>query len=197
MRKWCVILAMCFLLPRLSLCESLTPEAAAEEMLIMDGIPQAVEPIPDTPRWTGLMAYTCRIYEQPDGESREVGRILQGEWFKMYAYYPSWAYISYGNTRGYIRRSCIDHVNTIDASTTPPYGVDLYAYTGIVADTAPVLDSPGGSELITLQEGARLALIGFQDGWGKCIFKRQYGYIDASHFSSIIPTQLDAETASW
>ena len=149
------------------------------------------------PLWRGKMAYTCRIYALPDENAEVTGRILKGEFFKMYAFDPSWALISYGNEKGYIRRSCIEYANTIDKSATPPYGVDVYAFTGIIGTDAPVLSEPGGGEtLITLHDGAAVALIGFENGWGKLIFKRQYGYVDSRHFRELISTEASAENAS-
>ncbi len=152
---------------------------------------------PDEPLWRGKMAYTCRIYASPDENAEVTGRILSGEFFKMYAFDPSWALISYGSDKGYIRRSCIEYVNTINKTTTPPYGVDVYAFTGIVGEDTPVLSEPGGGEeLIVLHENAVVALIGFENGWGKLIFKRQYGYVDSRKLKELISTEAAAETAS-
>ncbi len=157
----------------------------------------ALAGIPSEPLWRGKLAYSCSVYTAMDENAETVGRILKGEYFWMYAVYPSWAYVSYGTTRGFIRRSCIDHANVIDESTTPPYGVDFYAYAASVAGDTPVMSAPdSGSEvLITLHDGARVALLGFEDGWGKLIFKRQYGYVDSRYIGALIPVYDDAETA--
>ena len=123
--------------------------------------------IPAEPRYRGKLAYTCKVYTEPDENAEVVGRIIKGEYFWIYAVYPSWTYISYGTTRGFIRRSCIDHANVIDQSTTPPYGVDFYAYSAAVSEEAPVKSGPDADSdtLITLYEGARVALLGFENGW--------------------------------
>lgn len=145
--------------------------------------------------WTGVTSTACRIYSSPEDESA-IGRIPEGKRFRLYAAYPSWAYVEYDNIFGYIRRSCIDHADPVDATVTPPYGVDFYQYTGIVRNEAEVKSEPGGGEtLITLCEGARVAFIGIEEGWGKLIFKRQYGYIDTNLLSEIIPTYDRPEAA--
>ena len=143
---------------------------------------------PSSAPWTGVTSTACRIYANP-GDDSGIGRIPEGKRFRLYAAYPSWAYVEYDNIYGYIRRSCIDHADPVDAASTPPYGVDFYRYTGIVRDEAEVKSEPNGGEtLITLYDGARVAFIGIENGWGKLIFKRQYGYIDTNLLSEIIPT---------
>ena len=153
--------------------------------------------IPAEPLWRGKLAFTCSVYAEPDENAKPVGRILKGEYFWMYAVYPSWVYISYGSTRGFIRRSVIDHANVIDEKTTPPYGVEFYPYAAAVAGDTPVMSAPdeNSETLITLHDGARVALLGFENGWAKLIFKRQYGYIDSRRIGTLIAVYNDAETA--
>ena len=155
------------------------------------------EDIPSEPRWRGQLAFTCSVYEAADENAKAVGRILKGEYFWMYAVYPSWAYVSYGSTRGFIRRSCIDHANVVDQSTTPPYGVEFYSYSAVISGEAPVMSAPdeNAETLITLYDGARVAFIGFENGWGKLIFRRQYAYIDSRYVGTLIPVYNEAETA--
>ena len=84
-----------------------------------------------------------------------------------------------------------------DPTTTPPYGVDFNHYLGTVeAQDAPVWSAPGGgAALITLHQGARVSLIGFEEGYGKVIYHRQYGYIDSRLLGGVTPVYEIAENA--
>lgn len=86
------------------------------------------------------------------------------------------------NQTGYIKRVCLVDTEPVDPSTTPPYGVVFNRYiTAVKAADAPVLSAvDGGQTLITLHEGARLSVIGFESGYAKVIYHRQYGYIDSN-----------------
>ncbi len=171
-------------------------EEAAEEQNSKASA-EAVQEIPAEPRWRGQLAFTATVYDAPNENAKAVGRILKGEYFWMYTVDPSWTYVSYGTTRGYIRRSCIDHVNVIDAGTTPPYGVVFFQYSAVISGEANVMSAPDADSdtLITLYDGARVAFIGFENGWGKLIFKRQYGYIDSRHIGELIAVYNEAEAA--
>ncbi len=193
MLKKILALLLCLLL----LPSAVPAEEAAQEEPAAAEAPAAAYDIPSEPLWRGKLAYSCNVYEAPDENAESVGRILKGEYFWMYAVYPAWVYVSYGTTRGFIRRSCIDHANVIDESTTPPYGVDFYLYASDVLDGTKVMSAPDEESevLITLNAGARVALLGFEDGWGKLIFKRQYGYIDSRYLDGLIPVYCGTEEA--
>ncbi|MBQ9944470.1 MAG: VanW family protein [Clostridia bacterium] len=112
---------------------------------------------------------------------------------------PTFAYVTsdrYGVT-GYVKRVCLDNTETIDPATTPPYGVEFNHYiTCVIAQDAPVLtDIENGEVLITLHKGAKLSLIGYENGYAKLIYHRQYGYIDSNLLSAPVPVYVDPETA--
>ena len=176
--------------------ENLEAAAEQDEVIEDNAHSEVFKNIPDSPLWNGLMAFNSRVYDRPSDDAKELGRVLRGERIKMYAFDPSWAYISYGSLRGYIRRSVIDHATPIDKAATPAYGVDVYMYTAIMHSDVPILSSPeNGETLITLHDGAKVALIGFEDGWGKLVFKRQYGYIHPSDIGELIMTYPDPLTS--
>ncbi len=169
----------------LALITAVLPAARAAE----DELPEGV-------LYKGITSVEVSIRSIPSTDGERLITIPKGKRFYMYGCDPSWAQVTYQGVKGYIRRTCIETAEPLDPTVTPPYGVEVFAFTGIVKDTAPVLSAPGDGEvLITLYSGAKVALIGFEDGWGKCIFKRQYGYIDANCFASLIPTYADPETA--
>ncbi len=155
------------------------------------------EVIPSEPQWIGITSTSCRIYVEPDKESQALARIPQSRKFRLYAYYPSWAYVEYDGTKGYIRRNCIESAETIDPSVSAPYGVDFYPYTAFIKDEAPVLAEPNedAEVLITLYEGAKVAFLGFENGYGKLIYHRQYGYINSNRIYQAIPTYPDPEVS--
>ena len=112
---------------------------------------------------------------------------------------PTFAYVTsdrYGVT-GYVKRVCLDNTETIDPATTPPYGVEFNHYiTSVTAQDAPVLtDIENGEVLITLHQGTKLSIIGYENGYAKLIYHRQYGYIDSNLLADPIPVYIDPETA--
>lgn len=144
--------------------------------------------------YKGKTSKAVTIRQLPDSKSESVWVIPEDKWFRMYSFDPTWAYVNFDGHVGYIRRTCIGEAKPIDAATTPPYGVEFHQFTGIIGTDAPVTSEKGGGEtLITLHEGARVAFIGFEDGYGKLIFKRQYGYIDSNCLSQLLPTYKSAE----
>jgi hypothetical protein len=118
---------------------------------------------------------------------------------KVHALNPTFAYISYepGNMAGYVRRVCLEDTRIVDSYTTPPYGVDFNHFiAAIAADDADVTTYPGsGDTLITLHKGARVSFIGFENGYGKLIYHREYGYIDSRLLGEITMVYDAAETA--
>lgn len=135
--------------------------------------------------YTGRTVTASRVYASWDGTEGVdyIGSIPQGRRVGIYALNPTFAYVSFDRDHisGYTRRVNLEDIRIIDAGTTPPYGVDFNHFIGLVgARDAAVTSAPGGGDtLITLHRGARVSLIGFEDGYAKLIFKRQYGYIDS------------------
>lgn len=95
-----------------------------------------------------------------------------------------------GKALGYIERKHIDDekVITLNPKSSPPYNmVDSQAIIHIKNSSA-VRAEPHehAAALITLHKGAELAVIGFENGWAKLIFKRQYGYINSKDIGELI-----------
>lgn len=104
---------------------------------------------------------------------------------------PDWVLIRSEKGEGYIQRRYIDFnkVEPIDPSATPPYPAVLSEYIAWVDRTTEVREAPDNTakSLVTLDPGARLALIGVEDGWAKVIYWRQYAYIDTRDISELQP----------
>ena len=129
----------------------------------------------------------------------QIGVIPENVRVVVHALNPSFALVTYeaDHKTGYVKRVCLENPKTIDPTTTPPYGVDFNHYlVTIDAQDAPVWSAPGGGEiLITLHQGARVSLIGFEEGYGKVIYHRQYGYIDSRLLGGVTPVYEIAESA--
>ena len=143
----------------------------------------------------------CKIFtdwETTNGVN-QIGVIPENVRVVVHALNPSFALVTYeaDHKTGYVKRVCLENPKTIDPTTTPPYGVDFNHYlVTVAAQDVPVWSAPGGGEaLITLHQGARVSLIGFEEGYGKVIYHRQYGYIDSRLLGNVTNVYDIAETA--
>ena len=134
----------------------------------------------EQPVYTARTAGAYNLLKQPDEDAEVLLRIPKGKRIPVYDFDPTWLLCEYDGQRGYLKRSCVESVRVVDMVNTPPYGVVEFMFIASCGGDTPVTSEPGGGEeLITLHEGAWVALIGFENGYGKLIFKRQYGYIDS------------------
>ncbi|MBR5108719.1 MAG: VanW family protein [Clostridia bacterium] len=144
---------------------------------------------------------SCKVFSDWETTNgiNQIGYIPENVRVVVHALNPSFALVTYeaDHKTGYVKRVCLENPTTIDPSTTPPYGVDFNHYlVTIQAQDAPVWSAPGGGEaLITLHAGARVSLIGFEEGYGKVIYHRQYGYIDSRLMGDVASVYDVAETA--
>ena len=125
------------------------------------------------------------VYEQWDGTEgvNPIGTIPKKRRVSVLALNPTFALVSFDEDKlqGYVRRVCLEDPRIVNNAVTPPYGVDFNHFLAVVeAENAPVTTAPGGGEtLITLHSGARVSFISFENGYGKLIYHRQYGYVDS------------------
>ena len=160
---------------------------------------QGEEELPDL--YTGRMRLSAKVFSDWEGTEgvNQIGTIPQKARVVIHALYPTFALVTYeqGKITGYIKRVCIEDTKTINAAATPPYGVDFNHYIAVIAaQDAPVTAAPGGGEtFITLHEGAKVSFIGFENGYAKLIYHREYGYIDSRLLTDLTPVYYDAEPA--
>ena len=123
-----------------------------------------------------------RVLTEPGSWGETVTYIQKGKRVDILEVLPNFVYIRADHREGYMYRSRVTDVKAVDPVNTPPYGVIVYGYMAKANGDAPVLDAPEptAATLETLHDGARLAIIGFENGWARVIFKRQYGYLRAS-----------------
>lgn len=149
--------------------------------------------------YTGQVRSDVKVYAQPDAASAGLGYVSKNKQVEILEVEPDWLKIrSNGTLEGYIRRhTMIDtSVKAVNPKATPQYSTMVCDWLAWVSEEAPVLAEPSGSAevLITMKEGARLALIDIQDGWGRMIYHRQYAYINTNHLREILPVNK-AESA--
>ena len=151
--------------------------------------------------YTARTTMDARVYTSWDGLEGidPQGYVPKKRRVTVHALYPSFALVTYeaGHVTGYVKRVTLDEPKTLDAAATPPYGVDFNHYIGRVsAQDAPITEKPGGGKtLITLHQGTRISLIGFENGYGKLIYHRQYGYVDSRLLGEMAQVYTDPETA--
>ncbi len=141
--------------------------------------------------YRGQLRENTYLLSAPAKDSPRLAHIAAGKYVDILEVEPDWLLVRYRELTGFLRRSCLldTSVVPLDPSSTPPYATVPCEWLAWVCDEAPVLSAPleDAEVLISLSDGARLALVDIRDGWGRVIFHRQYGYIDTRHFSEIQP----------
>ncbi len=151
--------------------------------------------------YTARTRLDSRVYADWDGTEgiSQIGLIPKSQRVSVLALNPTFALVSYsdGKMVGYIRRVCLEDPRVLNKASTPPYGVDFnHFFAAVEAEDAPVTTAPGGGEtLITLHKGARVSFIGFESGYGKLIYHRQYGYIDSRLLGEMLSVYETPEAA--
>ncbi|MBQ9264955.1 MAG: VanW family protein [Clostridia bacterium] len=167
---------------------------AEPEVLMVNGLPVL---------YTARTNMSVRMYTDWDGTEgiQPIGYLPKKVRVAVHALNPTFALVTYeaGHMHGYVRRVALEDPKIINPITTPPYGTAFSHFIGeIAADDAPVTTVPGaGKTLITLHRGARVAFLGFENGYGQVIYHRQYGYIDSRLLGEITAVYDEAEEAGY
>ena len=146
-------------------------------------------------KYVAMAKFTAPIYAEKSKESKTTGRIYTGSNVRVYSMDPGWAYINCEGQKGYVPRTYLYSGSPIDDENTPPWGVEFHDFVGTVGKQGlNIYATPDheGEVLISLGEGARISIIGLQDGWAYLPFKRQYGYVDTNLLSELAPVCRDA-----
>ena len=159
-------------------------------LLLLSGIALAeIDEQSRTVLYKASVSATGKILDQPDGKT--VRYVRKGYYVDILGFDPKYLYVRCFDSYGYLLRDKVENVRTVDDVNTPPYGVEIYAYLTTAGGDLSVWPQPqeSGEALITLHEGAKVGLIGFENGWAKVIFKRQYGYIRGDLLTDLIQVQ--------
>ena len=138
---------------------------------------------------------TTTVYAAMNRLSKRLDSYRAGKRLQVTAVYPGWVEIKVGSGLGYVLRNRVDQVVPIDTVNTPPYGVEVYTYTAEITQDTPVLHkpSPDAEILSLLTAGAKVALLGVENGYAKLVHKREYGYIDSRLLKEIVPVAPSVE----
>ncbi len=149
--------------------------------------------------------YTARardaitVFSAPDRQTPLLGYLRRGDRMEIVDVDPDWLTVRFGETAGFIRRRSVDAADVVplDPSRVPPYPAVACAWIAHVAEKADVRIEahPSADPLLTLGAGTRLALIDIEDGWGRLIYHRRYGYVDTRLLSDLHPVAAEAEAA--
>ena len=176
-----------FLLPLALLFCLLTVSAALADDVLYNGI--------ITKRYPS--SYT-NVYEKMDSDSKVIKTLSAGNKIQITAVYPGWVAIKTGSKSvGYVMRHRIDVTENPDPVNVPDYPIThMPYYTVIDRDVEVKAEKDRESDTLSLlTDGAKVAIMGFEDGWAVVIHKRQYGYINTNDLAEILPVAADIETA--
>ncbi len=159
---------------------------------LLAGASAMAEPTPEVALYTGQLRVGAPVLAAADDAGSDIGYIPEGRTVEVLEVLPYWLRVRYkGIMTGFVKRSSMSDtsVKALDPSSTPPYSTVPCAWLAWVKGEATVRTAPQGDAeaLITLREGARIALVDITDGWGRIIFHRQYGYIDTRLLREIQP----------
>ncbi len=141
----------------------------------------------DVPLYRGRSVGATSIFKTRDNTSpiKSYGKYT---WFDIYDIDPCFVTVKKDDIVGYVYRSRLEQVEPLNATTTPPYGVILHNYVGTIKEDAPILKAPkeDAETFITLHQNARVAFVGFEQGYAKVIYHREYAYINSNHFKDFV-----------
>lgn len=147
--------------------------------------------------YTGQVVTLVNLFERMDDTSPKVSYVPKGKYVEILEVEPAWLKVRFNERTGYMKRHLmLDYsVKVVRPDSTPPYSAVECGWLAWVKTDAPILDAPdeNAKTLITMHEGARLAIIDFEDGWGRLIYHRQYAYINSNLLSEIMPVNKDAD----
>ena len=135
-------------------------------------------------------SYT-NVYREMNKESETIDSLSAGKKLDILEIYPYWVKVRYGNNvEGYIIRNRVDIFDPYDMVNTPRFGTLKCEFYAEITQDTPVYEAKdeNSKQLALMTDGARVALIGFEDGWGVVVFKHQYGYINSNLLEHIYPT---------
>lgn len=142
-------------------------------------------------------SYT-KVYVKMDKDSKAIRHLDPGNKIRITALHPGWVEVLLPDGDiGYIIRKRIDVTEVVDPVNTPVYPIWPQPYYIEIDRTVEVKsDKRADSETLSvLTDGAKIAVLGCEDGWVKLIHKQDYGYINSNDVSEMLPVAADPATA--
>lgn len=159
-------------------------------LMLLASSAAAQQPAEPAAVYTARLAKDAQLFAHPRKDAPIAGYLSLRYPIEILETAPDWLYIrSKDMVTGYIQRRFVDdtRVTPVDPVHTPGYPTVTTSHIGWVAAEAPVKAAPdeNSETLITMYPGARLAFIGIENGWGKLIYHRRYGYVDTRQLSEL------------
>ncbi len=152
--------------------------------------------------YEGIISYRfkdsiTKVYTKMDKDSKTIRVLDPGSKIRITELYPGWVEVLMDGKTGYIIRKRIDVTEAVDPVNTPPYPVWPHPYYIVIDRTVEVKSEKDAlsETLSTLTPGAKIAVLGCEDGWVKLIHKQVYGYINSNDISEMLPVADDVNTA--
>lgn len=138
---------------------------------------EAPTPLPQA-RWRAIAQSIVTIRKEPSLEAEAVGAYDKGDRVMIAAYEPAWLEVVKGEIAGWIPRQTVDDHESL-SNAWLPFGAMPAEYVAQIGEDCPLRAAPDedADALAMLTAGERVALVEIQDGWGKLIRWRQYGYV--------------------
>ncbi len=142
------------------------------------------------PLYTARMVKDTLLREEKDKESPITGQTTQEEKIEILDVDIVWLFIrNKKGDVGYVTRDRIHSPEAIDPINTPPYGMEKFSYIGLVKNPLQVHHEKdlSSDSYVSLQPGAKLAILAIEEGWGKVIYWRNYAYVDMRNITDLVP----------
>lgn len=222
MKRWiALLLALCLLMSTAALAEEGADVADDQTMAELKELDEVNEDEEDEPvagpvyhekelsdfDASSPALYTCRVlakssaYTQRSKDADKVFYNASSVNAEVLYVGATWAIIRYQGKIGYIKRSRLHAAAPVDASATPPYGVQKCTYIARTAVTCPLYKSMSTDDAswLVMNPGTLVGLWVIQDGWAVVPYWRTYGYIPLDALTDLIPvsptdTPLSEET---
>ena len=100
-----------------------------------------------------------------------------------------WCVARYGSDIGYVKRDKLTAIYAVDAENTAPYGTLKSTYIARTKNETHVRKSMSDQDedWVVLKPGTRVSLWHITDGWGIVIYMRNYGYIQMTDLTELVP----------
>lgn len=180
-------------------------ESGEEEILVSGALPTppplSVAREDGQAVYIGRLSRSVRLRAEKSTDSQALCSISEGASVEILDVDVVWLTCRYEGKVGYLKRNWFfNRPETVDPVNTPPYAIYKFGYTAVCAGETRVEKAPGGSDdgkaYVTLQKGAKVALIDITDGWARVYYWRNYAYIDVRNLTDLVPVSPTDEAIS-
>lgn len=151
--------------------------------------------------YIGRVSLDVRLRKEKSMDAAGITSVSKGTSVEILDVDVDWMTCRVNGKVGYMRRQWFhNRPETIDPENTRPFGVYKFAFTAVCAKETRVEKAPGGSvdgtAFVTLQEGAKIAIIDITDGWARVFYWRNYAYINVNNLKDLAPVSVTDDPIS-